>query len=120
MLTSKEKLNQLNINPNSKLYKYYITYGGFDNNSDEFDEVFDIDELYENNIENNYWEDQYPNIREKYLQLSNIEGEGSYFYSLQNNAIYDVSWSEMDKLINGELSPRWKTFSEFEKDINRK
>ena len=119
MLTSKEKLDKLNINQDSELYKYYLTYGGFNNNIDELDEVFDINELYEENIESNYWENKYSNIKNSYLMLSNIEGEGSYFYSLKEDNVYDVSWSEMDELMNGTLTPRWNTFIAFEEEVNK-
>lgn len=60
----KEILNKLNVKQNSELYKYYLDYGGFDNNSNKFDEVFDINELYENNELDNYWEYKYPDIKE--------------------------------------------------------
>ncbi len=50
--------------------------------------------------------------------LSSIEGGGSYFYSVLDEKIYDVSFSDMNNLINGSLKARWETFDDFAKEIN--
>lgn len=111
-------LKELGLEPNSPMYQYYVTYGGFNNEHAEFDYIYDLDDLHEANVLNNYWIDSYPQILDHFIMLSSIEGEGSYFYSKATGEIFDVSWSEMDSLINNKLTPRWASFEEFEKSIN--
>lgn len=111
-------LNTLGLEPSSPIYQYYIVYGGFNNENPEFDDIYSLNELYESNVTNNYWTDVYPQILDQFIMLSSIEGEGSYFYSKTTGEIFDVSWSEMDSLINNKLSPRWASFKEFESAIN--
>ena len=118
MKNYEQKLNNLNINPKSSFFKYLMDNGGFDNDNPELDEVYDIDEIYDNNINGNYWSDQFPKIEKSYLMISSIEGEGSYFYSIKEDAVYDVSWNEMKVLVEGKLDPRWVSFTDFESDVN--
>jgi hypothetical protein len=76
------------------------------------DELFTLDQIIEN-YENSFWADEYPNITDRYLQLSSIEGEGSYFYDKETDAVYSVDWSEMDDFMAGKLQPTWKSFYDF-------
>ena len=62
---------------------------------------------------NSFWGDDYPGFSDKYLELSSIEGEGSYFYERATDCVYDVGWSDMDSLIEGKLAPTWNKFSDF-------
>ncbi len=53
------------------------------------------------------------NDPEGFLQLSSPEGEGSYFYQISTDAIFDVSWGEEKLLSAGKLEPTWLSFKEF-------
>jgi len=58
------------------------------------------------------WE-KYPQIGKRYLQLSSIEGQGSYFYDKETDALYDVGWDEMDDFMAGKLKPLFTSFYDF-------
>ncbi|OGS70776.1 MAG: hypothetical protein A3F91_09695 [Flavobacteria bacterium RIFCSPLOWO2_12_FULL_35_11] len=118
MLDNKIILEKLNIKKESKFYEYFSKYSGFDNEQEGYDEVYSLDEILADNDSDCYWCDEFPDIQKKYLKISSIEGEGSYFYSISDDAVYDVSWNEMDDLMSGNLKPRWESFSSFERELN--
>lgn len=60
-----------------------------------------------------FWEDEYPGFSKKYLELSSIEGEGSFFYETLTDSVYDVCWNDMDDFVVGSVEARWKKFSDF-------
>jgi hypothetical protein len=47
------------------------------------------------------------------LQISSIEGEGSYFYDKKTDAVYDVDWGDMDDFMAGRLKPIFTSFYDF-------
>ncbi|MCP4969122.1 MAG: hypothetical protein GY932_00840 [Arcobacter sp.] len=116
IITEKEAINileRLNINKNTAFYEFYITFKGIDSSEqEEADLMYSLDEIYED-YKNPFWADKYPNIQEKYLQISSIEGHGSYFYDKKTDAVYDVHWGEMDDLITGKLKPWFTSFYDF-------
>ncbi len=75
-------------------------------------QLFDLEQIVED-YQNPFWIEQYPNLTERYLQISSIEGEGSYFYDKDTDAVYDVDWGEMDDFVAGNLEPKWKSFYDF-------
>ena len=110
---AQEALSELSINNTSIFYEFYITYIGIDSSEQEnADLMFSLKEIYEN-YKNPFWENEYPNITERYLQLSSIEGEYSYFYDKKTDALYGVDWAEMDDFIAGKLKPLFTTFYDF-------
>ena len=116
-----EFLEKMNINKKTQFYRYFAEFGGFNNELiGDYEEVMSIDEIYNYNFpsENNFWNAEYPDINKQFLMLSSIEGGGSYFYSILDEKIYDVSFSDMNNLINGSLKARWETFDDFAKEIN--
>ena len=56
---------------------------------------------------------KYPQIGKRYLQLSSIEGEYSYFYDKETDALYGVDWGEMDDFMAGKLKPLFTSFYDF-------
>jgi hypothetical protein len=76
------------------------------------DELFDLERIIEES-QNSFWKDKYPNLTDRYLQLSSIEGEGSYFYDKKTDVVYDVDWNQMDDFVSGKLKPKWKSFYDF-------
>jgi len=62
---------------------------------------------------NDYWSDEHPEIGKRYLQLTSIEGEGSYFYDKETDAVYDVNWGEEADMINGKKKPWFNSFYDF-------
>ncbi len=103
-------LNQLNINQNISFYEYYLNW------CDEpmayrSESLYGLSEILENQ-KDSYWS-RYTEIGKRYLQLSSIEGEYSYFYDKETDALYGVDWGEMDDFIAGKLKPLFTSFYDF-------
>ena len=116
IITKNEACNALNIlkvSKNTTFYEFYSTFIGIDSSEQEDAElIHSLDEIYAN-YKQPFWSDKYPNIQERYLRISSIEGQGSYFYDKETDALYDVHWSEMDDLMAGELEPLFTSFYDF-------
>jgi len=74
--------------------------------------IYSLDEILEES-KNRFWVPPPKKIEKRYLQLSSIEGEGSYFYDKETNALYDVDWQDMDDFITGKLKPLLTSFYDF-------
>ena len=74
--------------------------------------LYDLEQIIKD-YENPFWKEQYPNITDNYLQISSIEGQGSYFYDKETDAVYDVDWSQMDDFMAGKLEPMFNSFYDF-------
>ncbi len=77
------------------------------------DELYGLDEIIENYKKPFYLWEQYPEIGKRYLQISSIEGEGSYFYDKETDYLYGVDWGEMDDFMVGKLKPLFTSFYDF-------
>lgn len=49
----------------------------------------------------------------RYLRFTSIEVEGSYFYDVESDAVFDVSWGEEELLDLGQKQPCFTSFSNF-------
>ena len=49
----------------------------------------------------------------RYLRFTSIEGEGSYFYDVETDAVYDVNWGEEELMESGQKEPWFTSFSDF-------
>jgi len=109
MLTMKE----MNISEDTAFYEFYLN--GFKelNYNIEDDLLYGLDEIYENYKNPFYLWKKYPQIGKRYLQLSSIEGEWSYFYDKETDAVYGVDWGEMDDFMAGKLKPLLTSFYDF-------
>ncbi len=115
ILTLKEAadiLDKMRIKKDTTFYNYYLNFlpSGAHFRGDS-DLLYDLDEIYED-YKQPFWS-RYKEIGERYLQLSSIEGEWSYFYDKETDAVYGVDWSEMDDFINGKLEPLFNSFYDF-------
>lgn len=109
IITEEEALNILEIlgiDKNTAFYQFYIKF------KSTCDEILELDEILED-YKNPFWADKYPVIQEKYLRISSIEGEGSYFYDKQTDELYDVDWKDMDDFMAGKLKPLFTSFYDF-------
>jgi hypothetical protein len=112
-LESKKVLIEMGINPNTAFYEYYVAFISTDSSeNEEVDLLYDLDEIYED-YKQPFHADNYPNITDRYLRISSIEGEGSYFYDKKTDAVYDVDWGEMDDFMVGKLKPIFTSFYAF-------
>jgi hypothetical protein len=93
---AEEKLNKIGLSSSSLFYKFFSTY--------RFFPIGNGEELYNLNL---------MQAEEGYLQLSSPEGEGSYFYQISTDAVFDVGWGDKESLVSGNLDPKWTTFQEF-------
>ena len=104
-------LDTVGVDSNTTFYTFYL-------NSFEqpvayrSENIYGLSEILEN-YQQPFWGDKYPNIERRYLQLSSIEGEYSYFYDKETDALYGVDWGEMDDFMNGNLKPLFTSFYDF-------
>ena len=84
-------MDSLGVNPDSSFYKAFKKYWEFPRGRGE--EISAIS-VIEEDARNSFWEEEYPDISQKFLQLSSIEGEGSYFYEIATDSVFDVAWGD--------------------------
>lgn len=99
-------LNELKIKNNTAFYEFYYRF------ISSFTELMNLKEIVEE-YRHPFWGDKYPGIGQKYLRISSIEGEGSYFYDKETDAVYDVEWKDMDDFMAGKLQPIFTSFYDF-------
>jgi hypothetical protein len=105
-------LNDLHIKENTTFFKYYLqTYDEPDIYHGDL--IYGLSEVLEN--AKNPFHSKYPEIGKRYLQLSSIEGEYSYFYDKETDYLYGIDWSEMDDFfVKRKLKePLFKSFYDF-------
>ncbi len=89
-----------------------------------YQNAFDLPQAYRNvdlygltqvrdDFDNPFWGDKYKNIQDRYLLISSVEGEYSYFYDKKLDLVYGVGWNEMGKFVSGELAPLFSSFFDF-------
>ena len=94
---AEKKLTDLGVSNNSLFYEVFCNYRFFPSgNGEELHNLHSIEGEYDG-----------------FLQLSSPEGEGSYFYSIESDEVFDVEWGEEEELITNQLEPKWASFSEF-------
>lgn len=105
-----EKLAELGVTKGSTFYEFYSRARFVPIGNGE--ELNTLDGIIEHK-ESGFHEDDYPGIYDRFLQLSSIEGEGSYFYELETGIVYDTDWGEEEAMIQGTLEKKWPTFYAF-------
>ena len=106
-----EALETLGINPKTSFYDFYARFKGvFDSAKGE--EIYALDEIIEE-AESGFHSIEYPEIGKRYLQITSIEGEGSYFYDKETDAVYNVNWGEEADMISGKKKPWFTSFYDF-------
>lgn len=103
-------LDNLGINKTSAFFEFYSEVGFPSKGKGE--ELYTIDQIVEN-MDRDSYSDEYPEIGKRYLQFTSIEGEGSYFYDKETDAVYDVNWGEEADMISGKKKPWFNSFYEF-------
>ncbi len=100
-------------NLDSAFVDYYsFAVGGCGSNS-KADCLFTLQQVIES--AKNPFHRKYSQIGKRYLQLSSIEGEYSYFYDNETDYLYGIDWSEMeDFFVKGKLkAPLFTSFYDF-------
>jgi hypothetical protein len=86
------------------------------------EELFTLDQILENYQSQNWLnlfpervalKEKYPHAGERYLQITSIEGGGSYFYDKETDYVYDVDWGREEDMITGKLKPWFTSFYDF-------
>jgi len=49
----------------------------------------------------------------RYLRFTSIEGESSYFYDVETDAVYDVNWGDEELMESGQKRSWFTSFSDF-------
>ena len=96
----------------SSFVDYYSFAVGGCGEKDNADCLCTLEQILED-YKNPFWKEQYPNLTDRYLRISSIEGQGSYFYDKETDAVYDVGWDEMDDFMAGKLKPLFTSFYDF-------
>jgi len=104
-------LKKLGVKEDSVFYAF-VSKMGYIPQGDFSWEIFTLEEVYENKI-NSYWKEEYPNLTDRFLQLSSLEGEGSIFYDIEKDNIFDVGFNDMNNLINGTLESDYENFMDY-------
>ncbi len=104
-------LSEMGVHENTLIFEFYLY-------SFELPDVFRTEALYGlseiyADFKNSYWGEKHPEISEKYLQLSSIEGEYSYFYKKESGEVFGVALDKIDLLVAGEIEPLFYSFYEF-------
>ena len=107
---AREALVKLNVDENSLFGQVMITYRNFPLGQGE--ELYPLREIFDI-ADNSNWEDEFPGFSNNFLQLSSIEGEGSYFYEKSSEAVYNCGWGEMKLLVEKRIKPSWKNYQNF-------
>jgi hypothetical protein len=107
---SNEKLADLGVPKVSDFYEFYsrtrfMPVG-------EGEELNTLDGIIEHK-ESGFHEEDCPGIYDRFLQLSSIEGEGSYFYEIETGIVYDADWGEEKAMMLGTLEKKWPSFYAF-------
>ena len=108
--STESKLASLGVPEDSTLYEFYTNIGFIPLGQGE--ELNTLDGIIEHK-ESEFHEEEYPGIYERFLQLSSIEGEGSYFYEIETGIVYDADWGEEEAMTQGTLEKKWSSFYSF-------
>lgn len=108
---AKSVLAQLGFDSDSCIYNFYL-------NVIDLPECYRSQEIYGlseilDDYKTPFWGQKYPNIQDRYLLLSSIEGEFSYFYDKDSDAVYGVDWGDMSDFVAGSVNPIFDTFYSF-------
>jgi hypothetical protein len=93
-------MGALNISRNSAFYHLMHRYRDFPSGKGE--ELYNLSLILEENT-----------FDSRYLRFTSIEGEGSYFYDIETDAVYDVNWGEEELMVLGEKQPWFTSFYDF-------
>jgi len=100
-------LKKIGVKPQSAFYEFYKRF------KNSASELYNLEEILENYKNPHPLYAQYPQIGKRYLQISSPEGEHSYFYDKETDAVYSVDWSQLEELNAGKLKPMFNSFYDF-------
>jgi hypothetical protein len=104
------KLKELGIEEGTTFYEFYTNLGFIPIGQGE--EIHTLDDIIDEK-ESQFHEEDYPGIYDRFLQISSIEGEGSYFYEIATEIVYDTNWGEEEAMMLGTLENNWPNFYSF-------
>jgi hypothetical protein len=103
-------LEKLKIDPESDFYHVMKEFRGFPLGRGA--ELYTLQQIVDA-VKTAYWDDDFPGFSDKFLELSSIEGEASYFYDRKTGNVFIVSWNEMTDFFTGKIKPQWQNYSIF-------
>jgi len=112
----------LNIKQDISFYDFYSQVGFPKIGNGE--ELFTLDQILENYQSQNWitllsdnnkkiFQEKYPNAGKKYLQITSIEGGGSYFYDKETDYVYDIDYGQEENMVSKKLEPLFTSFYDF-------
>jgi hypothetical protein len=106
-----QALNEVGIRVDTSLYHFYLN--GFElPNCSRSEELFGLAEVL-HDYRDSFWGDRYDGFQERYLLLSSIEGEYSYFYDKVEDQVYGVGWESMKEFVQGSVAPLFSSSYQF-------
>ena len=106
------KINLGISNLSSSFVDFYSFCVGGCGSNEELDCLNTLEQIIED-YKNPFWGDKFPEIEKRYLQLTSIESEYSYFYDKNTDALFGVDWADMDDFVAGKIEPLFSTFYDF-------
>ncbi len=106
----KKEFIDLGIDLESAFYDFF-SHAGFPPLG-KGEELYTFEQIIEE-AKSGFHSDEYPEIGKRYLQITSIEGEGSYFYDKETDAVYDVDWGEEADMVSGKKEPWFNSFYDF-------
>ncbi len=107
---AEQAINRIGMNLGSVFAHLMIEYRYFPKGKG--DELHSLSQIIDEK-ESQFHEEECPGIYDRFLQISSIEGEGSYFYEIASDIVYDTDWGEEASMMNGELDKRWNSYLDF-------
>ena len=77
------------------------------------EELYNLESILEENNSENFDDEIPKEVGSRYLKFTSMEGEGSYFYDVETDAVYDVNWGEEELMVSGEKQPWFTSFYDF-------
>lgn len=104
-------LDELGIKRGTTFFNFYLHRFNFPDYYRSVS-IYGLSEILED-YRKPFWGEKYKNIQNKYLQLSSLEGEYSYFYDKVDDSVYGVDWRDMNEFVLGNTKPLFATFYNF-------
>jgi hypothetical protein len=105
-------LKELDIDPNSEIAEFFLTYQiTLFRSESSFETLCDIDNdeiSTGTNFIHEVW-----GLPDNYICLTTCEGEGCYLYDKNNGTVCDFDLGEREKFLNGKIKTQWPSFFDF-------
>ncbi len=109
-------LKNLNIKEDTGFFQIY-KFGGWLPVS-QYAPLYPLGEIM-NNLDKGWGLEGLENCGEKtqllkrFIRMDSMEGQGSFYYDIKNDFVYDCNWGEEEAMISGEKEPSFVSSYDF-------